>query len=351
MKRLLHIIDTLAVGGAEKLIAGTINGLDNDYEQHLIILKGPETLLTEITVPCQFTNLNCTSFSSLLLQTQKVKSYIKKNKIDIVHSHLYEANLLARLAAPKSVRLINSIHAISSLASYKVNRLSLHLEKITYKKRHELIAVSKAVLDDFDEWVGVKGKAEVLYNFIDEKYFKQKSKTNYSFKPLRLVAVGNLRWQKNYPYLLEAFKKLNGSASLDIYGGGSLKEELQSTIDLNNLQIRLCGVIDNLENILPQYDAFVMSSFYEGQPVSLLEATALGLPAILADIPVLRETAGSNAVYFDINNPDSFCTAIMDIQAGKYDFKRMTENCRKNIEEFAHREQFLSRLKDLYQNE
>ena len=78
MKKILHIIDSLAVGGAEKLLTGTINGLKDDCEQHLIILKGPETLFAEINAPCQFTNLNCTSFSSLFLQTQKVKNYIKK---------------------------------------------------------------------------------------------------------------------------------------------------------------------------------------------------------------------------------------------------------------------------------
>lgn len=350
MKRLLHIIDTLAVGGAEKLLAGTINGLKNEYEQHLIILKGPETLLAEITVPCHFTNLNCTSFSSLFLQTQKVKSYIKKNKIEIVHSHLYEANLLARLATPKSVRLINSIHAISSLASYKINRLSLHLEKVTYKKRHEIIVVSKAVLDDFDEWVGLKGKAQVLYNFIDEKYFTEKPKTDYSFDQLKLVAVGNLRWQKNYPYLLEAFKKMNGTVSLDIYGQGPMQGELQEIIDKNNLPVKLCGVNNHLEKMLPQYDAFVMASFYEGQPVSLLEATALGVPAILADIPVLREAAGDNAVYFDIKNPESFCDAIQKMKAGKYDLKKMAEANHTAIEGFAHRQQFINRLKLIYQS-
>ncbi len=347
--KILHIIDSLGIGGAEKLLAGTINELE-EYEQHLIILGGSERLCSEITATYQFTNLKCNSFSQLFFKVSVVKKYIKKHKIDIVHSHLYEANLLARLATPKSVRLINSIHAISSLASYKINRLSLHLEKMTYKKRHELIAVSKAVLDDFDEWVGVKGKAEVLYNFIDEKHFTAKPKTNYSLDEIKLVAVGNLRWQKNYPYLLEAFKKISGPVSLDIYGEGSLRNELQEIIDKYNLPVKLCGVYNELEKILPQYDAFVMASFYEGQPVSLLEATALGVPAILADIPVLRETAGDNAVYFDIKNPESFCDAVENIKAGKYDLKKMAAANRTAIEGFAHREQFINRLKLIYQS-
>ena len=349
MLKLLHIIDSLGVGGAEKLLAGTINGL-KEYEHHLIILHGPESLCSEITATYQFTNLDCNSFSQLFLKVAAVKKYIKQHKIDLVHSHLYEANLLARLATPKSVRLINSIHAISSLASYKINKLSLHLEKISYKKRHELIAVSKAVLDDFDEWVKIKGKAEVLYNFIDEKYFTEKPKTDYSLNQIKLVAVGNLRWQKNYPYLLEAFKKMNSSVSLDIYGQGSMQQELQEIIDKHNLPVKICGINNELEKKLPLYDAFVMASFYEGQPVSLLEATALGVPAILADIPVLRETAGDNAVYFDIKNPESFCDAVQNIKTGKYDLKKMAAANRTAIEGFAHRQQFINRLNLIYQS-
>ena len=207
MKKILHIIDSLGVGGAEKLLTGTINNLSNEYEQHLIILRAPEILYNEIKVPIKFTNLNCTSVSGLFFKIQGVKSYIKKNKIDIVHSHLYEANLLARLATPKSTRLINSIHAISSLASYKVNKLSLQLEKLSYKKRHELIAVSKAVIDDFDKWVGVKGKANVLYNFIDDKYFLAPPKKDYRFEKIKLVAVGNLRWQKKLFFSFESHRR------------------------------------------------------------------------------------------------------------------------------------------------
>ena len=348
MKKILHIIDSLGVGGAEKLLIGTINELPNEYEQHLVILRGPEMLYNDIQVPCEFTNLNCTSFTSLFFQIQKVKNYIKKNKIDIVHSHLYEANLLARLATPKSTRLINSIHAISSLASYKVNKLSLQLEKMSYKKRHELIAVSKAVLDDFDKWVGVKSKARVLYNFIDDKYFSALPKKDYRFEKIKLVAVGNLRWQKNYSFLLKAIAEHTMDLTLDIYGEGSLRKELQDTIDQQQLPVTLCGVRNDLEKILPQYDAFVMSSFYEGQPVSLLEAAAVGLPAVLADIPVLRETAGSNAVYFDINSTESFRQSINDIRTGRYNLEKMAESLFAKVDGFAHSHQFLKQLDKIY---
>lgn len=154
MKRILHIIDSLGVGGAEKLLVGIINGLP-EMEHHLLILKGPDTLRTEITVPHRFLNIGFHSFRSIFFKSREVTKYIREHKIDIVHSHLYVSNLIARIATPRSVCLVNSIHAISSLASYKINKMTLWMEKLFYKKRHVLIAVSHAVLDDFDlSWGG-----------------------------------------------------------------------------------------------------------------------------------------------------------------------------------------------------
>ena len=346
-KRILHVIDSLGVGGAEKLLAGMINGLD-EYEHHLIILRSPENLRSSITAPYHFLNLNCGSFRQLFSRVSVVKKYIKLHKINLVHSHLYEANLLARLATPRRVRLINSIHAISSQASYKINKMSLYLEKFSYKKRHEIITVSHAVLEDFRQWVGIKGPHTVLYNYIDDKYFELTPRQHFSVPPLKLVAVGNLRWQKNYPYLLQAFKKTAADVHLDIYGEGALRESLQQEIDKHGLNIRLCGIHNNMEQVLPQYDAFVMSSFYEGQPVSLLEAMACGLPAVLADIPVLKEVTGDAAVYFDINDPDSFGKKIQQLLEGKYNLQQMAVAGHQKVNEFAHRQQHLQRLRAIY---
>lgn len=347
MKKILHIIDSVDVGGAEKLLVGVINELEG-FEHHLMILDSPEALRAAINVPYKFTNLNIKSKPDFVRAISKVKKYIRENNIDIVHAHLYTSIILSRLSTPGRVKLFNSIHAIASLAMYKLNRLTLYIEKITYRKRHHIIAVSKEVLNDFEKHVGLKGPSTVLYNFIDEKFFAPKPKTDFSTNQLKLVAVGNLRYQKNYPYLIEAFKYLPASVSLDIYGEGSMRNELQQAIDEHKLNIRLCGLRDDLQAILPQYDAFVMSSFYEGQPLSLLEAMACGLPAILADIPVLKEVTGPNAIYFDINNNRSLDEAIRKIGSKEYDLGQLAAGSHQRVNEFAHKYQYLDTLKKLY---
>jgi glycosyltransferase involved in cell wall biosynthesis len=258
------------------------------------------------------------------------------------------ANILARLSTPRKVRQFNSIHAISSMAAYDGNKLVLIIERLTYRKRHHIIAVSGEVLADFKKHVGIRGASSVLYNFIDDSFFEKGPRQHFSTAGLKLVAVGNLRHQKNYPYLLESFKKLPPGISLDIYGEGIMRNELQEEIDRHQLNIRLLGLRDDLVSVLPSYDAFVMSSFFEGQPLSLLEAMAVGLPSFLADIPVLREVAGDHAIYFDNHDPESFRAQIKKAQAGEVDLEAIAAAGYKRVNEFAHREQYIEKLEALY---
>lgn len=279
-----------------------------------------------------------------------VRKFIQENRIHLVHSHLFFANVLARLAAPKAIPVFNSLHVISSLDNYTKNRLSLYLEKATYRQRHHIIAVSREVLNDFNQWVRVKGEATVLYNFIDDRFFRQYQKKRIAASSLKLVAVGNLRYQKNYPYLMEAFRYMPDNVTLDVYGEGPLRTGLQAAIDRHRLKIRLLGSRADLDTILPQYDAFIMCSFFEGQPLSLLEAIACGLPAILSDIPVLREVTKQHAVYFDINDPADLVKKIKAVQKGEIELEKNAEAAFAIINSFARKETYLNRLQELYAN-
>ncbi len=349
-RRILHIIDSLGIGGAEKLLINILNDLPH-FENHLIILNNPETLLNKLESEIKFKNLHWKNLLESYAVVKKIKNHIKRNQIDLVHSHLYLSNIFARLATPKHIPLFNSIHSIPSLDIYKNNKIILAIEKLTYKKHHNIIAVSNEVFNDFDKTVGIKGKGIVLNNFIDDRFWGNRPKSHFSFPSLKLVAVGNLRYPKNYPYAVEAFKKMPPEVSLDIYGEGEMREQLQKEIDEHQLPVSLCGSHDNLEKVLPRYDAFLMTSFYEGHPVSLLEAMACGLPVLLSDIPVLREVAGDNALYFSIANPNSLVELASSICSGKFNLAQLSKTGLQRVEKISKKDTYLERLSEIYNSE
>lgn len=346
----MHIIDSMHVGGAEKLLQMAIQALDGKYEQHLLLLNQPDTLAKELTGKCQVSVLDFRGPKDLLRIRRKIRRYIRENNIEIVHSHLYWSNVLSRLATPRSVKLVNTIHAISSEASYKINKASYYLEKLTYGRRVQLITVSDEVLKDFQKWIGVKGKARVLYNMIDEKFslHQPRSFNRSSFNRLRLVAVGNLRWQKNYEFLLDAFRSLPEDVELDIYGEGDLRESLQKTIDQYKLPVRLCGHHGQIHQLLPNYDLFVMSSFYEGFSLGLMEAMAMGLPPVLSDLPVLKEAAGDTAFYFSLSSPAEFVSIITQAQAGELDLEEKSRLARERALRLTSRDSHIAGLIEVY---
>jgi glycosyltransferase involved in cell wall biosynthesis len=348
--KILHIIDSFGIGGAEKLLVTVINNLDPEkYEQHLILLNRPDTLVSQLPATCSVITLDFRSYKDLVRTRKRVRRYIKEQEIDIVHSQLYWSNIISRMAARKKIPVFNTIQAISSEASYKINRKSLYIEKLTYRKRHHIICVSAEVLHDFDKWVGIKGPSTILYNVIDDKFFAPSPKKDFSSTGLKLVAVGNLRWQKNYPYLLEAFENMPEGVSLDIYGEGELRSEFQKIIEAHKLPVRLCGQRNNLHEILPQYDVFVMSSLYEGFSLGLMEAMASGLPALLSDVPVLKEAGGDSVMYFGLENTDDFIQKISDILVNRSALAVWAEKAWKRAASIAKKEQYMEKLTGLYE--
>ena len=344
---LLHVIDGLGVGGAEMLVVTLLKNL-RGYNLHLIVLGKPDTLVKEIPSFCKVTILDFKTYRDLPSCSLSIRRYIKKNKIQVVHSHLYWSNVATRLATPGDVHIFNCIHNISSMASYTANRLSLYLEKLTYRQRHHIIAVSKTVLDDFNQWVGLKGPSTVLYNIIADEFFTAEPKKFFTKEKIKLVAVGNLRKQKNYPYMLKAFQSMPSHVSLDIYGIGPLKEDIEKEIAEHHLNISLRGIQPNMHKVLRQYDAFVMCSTHEGLSVALLEAMSSGLPAFLSDIPVQHESCENAAEYFDLNDPHAFVKKLLDTFNDEERLKQMSQLGIERAASMARKENYIKKLEALY---
>ena len=135
---------------------------------------------------------------------------------------------------------------------------------------------------------------------------------------------------------------------VDIYGSGPLEKELKQEIEKHQLNIRLCGVRDDIHNVLPQYDAFIMSSIFEGQPISLLEAMACGMPAILSDIPVLREVTNNKAIFYSLSDVNDVVEKISSIAAHKVDLNEYARSNFERVQRIAGKDNYMHMLSNLY---
>ena len=214
------------------------------------------------------------------LITSKLK-LMQEVKPGIVISFVTHTNIISTIAAKRlSLPIIVSERSnpIVRKESFPWN----FLQKVTYK-RADRIAVQFECFKNFLSNIRHENYV-CLPNIVLEN---NGYKTNYvRDRVFKVVAVGNLRPIKNYFGMLEIIKeaKQRGlNIKLDVYGIGSQKEEIVRKILEMHLDdtVNLNGHIQNIHEILPQYDCYFMTSFQEGFPNGLSEAMASGLPCIV----------------------------------------------------------------------
>lgn len=306
---LFLLIDDMLKGGAETLVAGTIPALSASYRISLVTL-GEGHAFPEIIPFCERQLvLPFHGISSVPTCVWTLRRFIQQHQPDIIHSHLFWSSLIGRMACPKRIPFLQTLHSIMREDVFVGSKILTWLEKLTLRKRHGVIAVSQPVLDDYHQCIGRTNYDVVLPNYVDDRFMQAPPRTKRwdGSRMLRLVAVGNIKRLKNYRLLLDSILLSHISVGVDIYGKdqANLLPEFKQMIFKHELPVRFLGLAEITPELLQEYDAFILPSLYEGFGIAAVEAMASGLPVLVSDLPVLRQVTGGHAFFFDPRSADS----------------------------------------------
>lgn len=359
MKRIVHVITTLNPFGAERLLMDLTAHIDKSRFESMVVCFRSPVLLPEFkrrNIPCVCLEYGKGDPRILIALIKLIRQFCP----DIVHTHLFEADLFGTLSAQLAGghQIIGSRH---SLDPFKTRFYFRPFNAYLSRSAKYLIVVSEAVRDFCINYEKAKAsQCIVIPNCIDLEKFSQKSAMPHQVlldkqRNILLGVVGRLAKQKGHVILFKALVivlKHNPNVKLIIVGDGSLRGELEktaTTLGLNG-NVQFLGRCADVAVILKDLDLFVLPSLNEGFGISILEAMAVGLPIVASRTGGITEIIedGKNGRLVDPGNPEMLATAILDMINNLPCAEKMGQyNCEVVRERFNIR-QYTQRIESLY---
>ena len=138
----------------------------------LVTLTNETGFLEEEITTCARYNLDHTSSEYFPKSISRLRKIVRKHKPDLVLTQLYFSTIIGGISISRKIPFVFSIHSFLSKDAFEANKLSLHLERLTYNKNHAIISVSEVVFKDYAAHIKVKGQHFILNNFISRFFLK-----------------------------------------------------------------------------------------------------------------------------------------------------------------------------------
>ena len=220
--------------------------------------------------------------------------YINHNRPDVIISSVTGANIVAIIAAKVLSKIPVKLVIREAVSIKGVSRVRRLLMKILYPMSDLIVVMTKSMAIGLSRLLGEKSPhIEIIENPVDLSYIEHKSCESVSHPwfledDLKFVlAVGRLVEQKDHITLVKAFSEISGNEKirLIIIGDGPEKENLKQMVESLGIKnkVHLAGFDANPWKWMIKSDVFVLPSLWEGHPNALLEAIALGLPAVVTE--------------------------------------------------------------------
>lgn len=295
------LLYSMTGGGAERVAATLISHFPEKFSIHLVLINGPvEYPLPEhipVTMLRKHQPQRWRRIMSLPGVRRRYINFCRQNKIQISLSFDEIPNFInASLPGKPNCGAIKilTVHNPPSVR-YGTNTLShrIHRQLIQrfYPRADKIICVSKGIKYDVEKYLQQHHQETVyIYNPIPVAEIRQATSVSHTppDNPFVFLHVGNFRVQKNHSLLIRAFEyaAIKG-AELWLMGNGPLLEKIQLQVRNSSVadQIRFVGFDSNPYTIMHKAHCLVLTSFYEGLPMVILEAMACGLPVISTDCP------------------------------------------------------------------
>ena len=314
------------IGGGESHVLNLVHFLNKDQFEPIVLSFTPGPMVDKLRENGIATYVLDGKSPVNVHMWKQVKALLQKEKIDLIHAHGTRANMNIIWAAKQcKIPVIYTVHGWSfhSDQSFLVQTARIIAERKLTQWSHLTITVS-----DSNHHTGqqlIKGfQSRVIFNGIDMTRFRRDQpfsdiRASYNIPDNHTVVVfmARMTLQKDPITMIRAFKYVadrHETITLLMIGQGDLDQEVLDTIEQNGLQKRVIrdGFRLDVADVLHASDIYCLPSHWEGQPIGLIEAMAMGKAVIATHVDGSKELVqdGVNGLLIDPQQPKQLANAI-----------------------------------------
>lgn len=347
--KILHIIDSLSMGGAENVLIGLSSGqkrLGHDVTIMPLVCPPQTPVRSKIednnVLVAPFLERGSVYNPRLIFKIAKVlKNY------DLVHVHLFPALYWAFYAKVLSCCRVPMIYTEHSTNNKRRNNALLHcMDSLVYQHGYKMIvACAEKVLDTYKKaFPKVKHTCYINNGVETSLYANAKSYTKnelleVSDEIFLITMVARFMSMKRQDTIVEALIKLPSDVHAVFVGGNEEDEGLRRVKNLAETngvldRVHFLYVRDDVPRILKTSDVIIMASDYEGLSLSSIEGMAAGKPFIASDVNGLREVVGGAGLLFENKNADALADLIIKLKTQPDYYFQISHACEARSKEF-----------------
>ena len=371
--KILHIINTLEIGGAQSVLVQLLEGWGNESDPQMVIsLRQRQQLsgrIEALNIPVEHINLQPDKIE--LKKFIQLISIIKKFKPDIVQTWLYHADLIGSIAVRLVSRApivwgihhtITNQHSVKS-STWDVIRILSQLS--TYLPSH-IICCSKSAYQTHVDYGYSKNKMTMIVNGVNTDHFQpdaaartlMRDELGLSSQTKLIGMFARYHPQKDHDNFIRAagiLLKRNPFIHFVLAGEGidNTHKQLQNKISRDGIQdhFHLLGSRQDMPRLNAGMDIVTLSSSYgEALPMTLCEAMSCGTPCIATNVGDTAALIGNTGLVVEPNDPSALADAWQTIlELSDMEYNNLCHQARQRILEVYNLENMVSEYKRIYQ--
>jgi glycosyltransferase involved in cell wall biosynthesis len=342
--RVIHIVPSLAPGGAERVAVSIVCGLDRRRFAPMLISLGEATddeLPTKLRmhdVP-QLSLGKSAGFSPVMYP--RLRKVFNGFSPDVLHTHLHvvQYSFPAAIVSRKPPAQLHTMHQVAWKEAEGVRR---SIQRIAFHHGVLPVVIAREVDASFERTYQMKSGALIPNGIPVDHYSKPeidrdgwRAREGFSNTDLIFASVAWLRPQKNHGGLLRAFAAgpaKSSEARLVLAGDGPLRPMLEAqAVELGIFdRVHFLGPRRDIPSLLNACDAFVLASAWEGHPLSVMEAMAAGKPVVataVGGVPELVQT-GVHGILVEPNDVPGLAEVMLYLTSQPEIRNRMSQAAR-----------------------